>query len=107
MTDEVKPDALDPEQQIVMLMGRPPAGPLLFLGFPQGAWDYMAEGRVHVMDLTQAGVGLKIIITRGETKADVERILQETIGQAPPPSRSAGGAAKPAFDAVAYRKGLG
>lgn len=36
--------------------------PLLLLGVPVGAWEYMSDGKTHTFDLTKAGLPIKLIL---------------------------------------------
>lgn len=36
--------------------------PLVILGVPTGAWEYMKDGKTHTFDLTKAGVPVKLML---------------------------------------------
>jgi hypothetical protein len=50
-----------------MVFGVSPDGqgdgvPVVLLGIPTGAWEYMRDGKTHSFDLTKIGVPIKILL---------------------------------------------
>ena len=41
--------------------------PLVLLGIPAGAWEYMKDGKTHTFDLTKIGLPIKLVIYGAET----------------------------------------
>jgi hypothetical protein len=55
-----------------MIFGVSPDGtgdgvPLVLLGIPAEAWEYMKDGKTHNFDLTKVGLPIKIIIFGAES----------------------------------------
>jgi hypothetical protein len=50
------------EDKIVFALSPSDVGPILTLGIPQGAWDYMKDGKTHTFDLTSLGVPVKLML---------------------------------------------
>ncbi len=56
---------LDPERKIVFgvsMSGQGDGIPLVMMGIPKGAWEWMKDGRTHSFDLTKVGLPVKLIL---------------------------------------------
>lgn len=53
--------------------------PALMIGVPKGAWQYMRDGKTHTLDLTSAGLPIKLILFGGSDHADVMRQVNEVM----------------------------
>ena len=45
--------------------------PLILLGIPRGAWEYMRHGKTNHFDFTAAGIGVQLVMFGGPTHASV------------------------------------
>lgn len=64
------------EHKIVFGLGDTAAGKLIMLGVPQGAWEYMSDGKTHTFDLNRAGIPVQIIMFGGATHDECMSVLQ-------------------------------
>lgn len=65
-----------------MVFGVSPEGqgdgvPLVLLGVPTGAWDYMKDGKTHLFDLTRAGIPVKLVLFGAASHAEAMQVLQQ------------------------------
>lgn len=70
----------DIEQKIVFGLSHTGIGdgvPLVMLGIPEGAWEYMKDGKTHTFDLTKAGVPVKLILFGGKDHAEVKGMFDQ------------------------------
>lgn len=51
--------------------------PLLLVGIPQGAFDYMRDGKTNTLDLTKLGVPLKLVVYGAESHAAAKKIIDD------------------------------
>lgn len=51
--------------------------PVVMLGIPKGAWEYMKEGKTHTFDLTKAGVPVKLVVFGGATHAEALEVIEQ------------------------------
>lgn len=49
--------------------------PLIMMGIPAAAWDYMRDGKTHTFDLTKAGLPVKVILFGAKTHDDVVKVF--------------------------------
>lgn len=68
-----------PEQKVVF--GLSPDGqgdgvPLLLLGIPQAAWDYMRDGKTHTFDLTKVGLPVKLVLFGAADHAAARKAIE-------------------------------
>jgi len=52
------------EEQMVFAVS-PGSGdgvPVILLGIPEKAWEYMKDGKTHTFDLTRAGLEVKLVL---------------------------------------------
>jgi hypothetical protein len=69
------------EQKVVFAVapqGQGDGVPVVVLGIPEGAWEYMSKGKTHTFDLTMAGVPVKLILFGGKDHSEVFGILDKT-----------------------------
>jgi hypothetical protein len=68
-----------PAARVVFGVAPDPHGgvPLVLLGVPSAAWDYMKDGKTHTFDLTAIGVPLKLIMFGAKDRDEAVRLLEE------------------------------
>lgn len=49
--------------------------PLLILGIPTQAWDYMKDGKTHHFDLTKIGLPVKLMLFGAENHDAAMKVL--------------------------------
>lgn len=49
--------------------------PLILMGIPTGAWEYMKDGHTHTFDLTKAGIPAKFILFGGKDHDEVMKMM--------------------------------
>jgi hypothetical protein len=54
------------EEKIVFAIGMSDGVPLIVLGVPKAAWEYMKDGKTHEFDFTKAGLGLRLVLFGAE-----------------------------------------
>jgi hypothetical protein len=54
----------------------PGAEPMILLGVPKGAWEYMKDGKTHTFDLTKIGLPLKIVMYGAENHTAAMKIIE-------------------------------
>lgn len=64
-----------------MVFGVSPEGqgdgvPLVLLGIPAGAWEYMREGKTHTFDLTKIGLPIKIMLYGAADHAAAMKLIE-------------------------------
>lgn len=64
-----------------MVFGVSPEGqgdgvPLILLGIPAGAWEYMREGKTHTFDLTKIGLPIKIMLYGAADHAAAMKLIE-------------------------------
>jgi len=72
------------DEQIVFAISPEGQGdgiPMLLLGVPTAAWEYMKDGKTHMFDLTRAGLPIKLVIFGSETHDDAMKVLNQVIGE--------------------------
>lgn len=74
--------AQDKEQKMAFAVQMTDDVPLMTIGVPQAAWDYMKDGKTHTFDLTPMGVPLKLMIFGGESHDAVTKTLFEAASKA-------------------------
>ncbi|MGH8596001.1 MAG: hypothetical protein ACREXT_05020 [Gammaproteobacteria bacterium] len=64
------------EDKMVFAVSMDGDEPMLLLGIPQAAWEYMRGGKTHHFDLTKVGVPIKLLVfgckDRAEAVAHIE-----------------------------------
>lgn len=56
--------------------------PVVILGIPKAAWDYMADGKTHTFDLTKVGCPVKLVLFGAEDHAAVMKAMNEAMSAA-------------------------
>src|ERR1700682_5614191 len=77
MTDE--PQKLTVDQKIAFAIspgGQGDGVPMLIVGVPAGAWDYMKDGKTHHLDLTKIGVPVNCFFCGAKSHEAAMRVLQ-------------------------------
>lgn len=64
-----------------MVFGISPNGngdgiPVVLLGIPRGAWDYMHDGKTHSFDLTKVGIPVKILIYGADNHTAAMKMIE-------------------------------
>ena len=65
MVDEPKREQVPIDQRIMFAVcpdGQGDGVPMLLIGVPIGAWQYMRDGKTHNLDLTSIGIPLKLMM---------------------------------------------
>src|ERR1700682_5704130 len=78
MTDE--PQKLTVDQKIAFAIspgGQGDGVPMLIVGVPAGAWEYMKDGKTHNLDLTKIGVPVKFVFFGAESHDAAMKVLQQ------------------------------
>lgn len=73
---------MDIEEKMVFAIspeGQGDGVPVLLVGVPKGAWQYMRNGKTHTFDLTSAGLPVKLVLFGGRDHADVMRHVNEAM----------------------------
>ena len=68
------------EQKIVFAISPKGTGdgvPLLIMGVPAGAWDYMKDGKTHHFDLTKAGLPVKLVLFGAESHDAAMKVIAD------------------------------
>jgi hypothetical protein len=65
------------EQKIVFALSPSDIGPILTLGIPKAAWEYMKDGQTHHFDLTSIGIPVKLMLFGGESHDAIMRTLEK------------------------------
>jgi hypothetical protein len=55
--------------------------PLVLLGIPKGAWDYMKDGKTHTFDLTKAGLPIKIMLYGADNHSAALKMVERHIAE--------------------------
>lgn len=66
------------DKKVLVAMGTGSAKPVVILGVPQGAWDFMEGGLTHTFDLTSLGIPIQLLMFRGKDYADLVSTLENT-----------------------------
>jgi hypothetical protein len=53
--------------------------PLLIIGVPAAAWEYMKYGKTHNLDFTKVGVPLKMMMYGAESHDAAMKIIQDAM----------------------------
>ncbi|TIL29992.1 hypothetical protein [Mesorhizobium sp.] len=53
--------------------------PILLVGVPNGAWEYMKDGKTHHFDLTKAGVPVKLLLFGAESHAAAMKVIDDAM----------------------------
>lgn len=69
------------EQKIVFAAGAGEAGPMILMGIPAGAWDYMKDGRVHHFDLGPVGIPVRLMLFGGASHDACMALLQQALAR--------------------------
>lgn len=54
----------------------PGSEPMILLGVPKGAWDYMKDGKTHTFDLTKIGLPIKIVMYGAKDHAAAMKMIE-------------------------------
>lgn len=55
------------DEQVAFMVGMTDAEPVVMLGIPPGAWEYMKGGHTHTFDLSKIGLPFKILLFGAES----------------------------------------
>lgn len=73
------------EKKIVFCVGRDTAFndgvPLLMMGVPRGAWEYMRGGRTHHFDFTSIGLPVRMMLYGAKTHAQAMKVIEDAARQ--------------------------
>lgn len=69
------------ENQILFALMNADEGPILTLGIPKAAWNYMRNGKTHTFDLRNIGFPVRLMLFGAETHdaalKEIERAAAE------------------------------
>lgn len=68
------------EEKIVFAVsptGQGDGAPVVILGIPKGAWEYMKDGKTHNFDLTKAGIPVKLMLFGAESHDAAMKVMNE------------------------------
>ena len=68
---------IKPEEKMVFAVSKAGDEPMLLLGIPASAWDHMKDGKTHHFDLTKVGIPLKLMVFGGNSRAEIQAIIEE------------------------------
>lgn len=65
-----------------MVFGISPQGqgdgiPVVLLGIPKGAWEFMKDGKTHHFDLTRLGVPVKMMLYGAKDHTEAMRVIEQ------------------------------
>jgi hypothetical protein len=63
------------EEKIVFALSPSDIGPILTLGIPKAAWEYMKDGKTHHFDLTSIGIPVKLLLFGAESHDAAMKVL--------------------------------
>lgn len=55
--------------------------PMVIIGVPKAAWEYMRNGKTHTIDLTKAGIPVKLMMYGGKNHDTVKKVMDEAAAQ--------------------------
>lgn len=70
------------EDKIVFAVSQTPEGPLVVVGVPAGAWEFMKDGRTHHFDLGQVGLPLKLMMFGGKDHETCMKTFEQAAKEA-------------------------
>lgn len=65
------------EEKIVFALSSSRIGPILTLGIPTAAWEYMKDGKTHHFDLTAIGIPVKLMLFGAESHDAAMKVLEK------------------------------
>jgi len=69
------------DEKCVFCIANSAVGPVLTIGVPQAAWEYMKDGKTHNFDLTSIGFPIKLILFGAESHDAAMRTLEQAAKQ--------------------------
>jgi hypothetical protein len=72
------------EEKIVFAIapsGQGDGVPLLLVGVPTGAWDYMKDGKTHHFDLSSIGIPFKLMMYGASDHGAAMKVIEEAAKQ--------------------------
>lgn len=64
------------EQRVVFAAGTGQEGkPLIIMGIPKEAWEYMKDGKTHTFDFTNAGIPIQVVLFGGADHNSIMKSL--------------------------------
>jgi hypothetical protein len=73
---------LDRDGKIVFAVlpdGQGDGAPVVILGIPKGAWEYMKDGKTHTFDLTSIGLPIKLILFGADDHASAMKAIDGSL----------------------------
>ena len=56
--------------------------PIIILAIPDGAWNYMKEGKTHTFDLQRAGVPIRFMLFGCRNRTEAAKLLNDSMANA-------------------------
>lgn len=75
------------EEKIVFCAASTNDGPVLMVGLPEGAWEYMKDGKTHTLDLSAIGWPVKLMLYGGKDHAACLKVIEDAAKAAGAPIR--------------------
>lgn len=69
------------DEKIVFALSPSDVGPILTLGIPKAAWEYMKDGKTHTFDLTSLGIPVKLMLFGAESHEGAIQTLKDAAAQ--------------------------
>jgi hypothetical protein len=66
------------DEKIVFALSPSDVGPILTLGIPTAAWEYMKDGKTHTFDLTSLGVPIKFVLFGAASHQAAIQVLKDS-----------------------------
>jgi len=75
------------EDQILFALAPTKDGqpPIILFGIPEGAWEYMKDGKTHTFDLQKAGIPLRFMCFGCKSHSDGMKTLNDFMAKAGAP----------------------
>jgi len=70
------------EEKIVFAIGDSDGVPIVIVGIPKGAWEYMKDGKTHHFDLTRAGLPIKFMLYGASDHAAAMKAIEDAMAAA-------------------------
>lgn len=66
------------KEKCIFALGVSPDGlPMIILGVPKAAWEYMKSGKTHTFDFVQAGLPVRVMMFGAETQEEILETINE------------------------------
>lgn len=66
-----------PEEKMVFAISELDGQPLIVLGIPEAAWEFMKDGKTHHFDLSKVGIPVKVMVFGGKDQAECLKVITD------------------------------